>query len=316
MSPASRWPTHGREAATPSSEETRPRTSSSTKYGTPSLRAASAATWSADQVVGAEGACHGVHVLRLQPLEVHAQAVVDALELAEQRLGRGVGGVVGAGRDTRRSRWFRMARDRNSVTSRLAPSDQCTSSTTTTTGARRRRGQQAVADRAVQASGAHRRGGRRRLAREEELEHVGVDPAVEVAQHLDPGGERQGASGSVGARATGHRPARRQPGQQLADQAGLADPGLALHQHDGRLAPGRAGSGSRRTASCSVRPTRGDADARATCPWWHRDGTWIQRGRRSDPPWSGRRPCPRARPTPAGVPCRGARTGRARPGGG
>ena len=28
--------------------------------------------------LGAEGACHGVHVLRLQPLEVHAQAVVDA----------------------------------------------------------------------------------------------------------------------------------------------------------------------------------------------------------------------------------------------
>ncbi len=50
-------------------------------------------------VVGAEGACHGVHVLRLQPLEVHAQAVVDALELAEQRLGRRVGGVVGARRD-------------------------------------------------------------------------------------------------------------------------------------------------------------------------------------------------------------------------
>ena len=50
-------------------------------------------------VVGAEGACHGVHVLRLQPLEVHAQAVVDALQLAEQRPGRRVGGVVRAGRD-------------------------------------------------------------------------------------------------------------------------------------------------------------------------------------------------------------------------
>ena len=50
-------------------------------------------------VVGAEGAGHRLHVLRLQPLEVHAQAVVDALQLAEQRPGRRVGRVVGAGRD-------------------------------------------------------------------------------------------------------------------------------------------------------------------------------------------------------------------------
>ncbi len=217
---------------------------------------------------------------------------------------------------TRRSRWLRMARDTNSVTSRLAPSDQCTSSTTTTIGPRRA----AVSRPSLIAP-----------YRRPVLTGVAAGDASRGRRSSSTSGSTrpsrsrstsiQGANGRVRPAASEHAP--RATVQLVGSRASSSPTRRVLPIPASPWTSTTAGSPraaraatSRRTASCSVRPTRGDMAARATCPWWHRDWTVDTTRAPAGSPVVRPTPVPPSPPTPAGDPCRGARTGRGRPGGG
>ena len=195
---------------------------------------------------------------------------------------------------TRSSRSLRTARDTNSVTSRLAPSDQCRSSTTTTTGVRR------AAPSRPSLIAPYRR---------PVLTGVPAgDASLRTRSSSTPGSTRPARSRSTsiqGANGRVRPAASEQPPRATAQVAGSraissptrrvlpipASPWTTTTAGSPRAARAAA---SCRTASCSVRPTRGDVHAWATCPCWHRGGTMDRAPAASGRPvYSGGRPLPR-----------------------